>query len=312
MIAPRAPTATCENATMPAADPSRRYRILHLSDPHLTASGFDRDGVDAAGSLRRMLDACRSVESIDVVVVSGDIADDGSKDGCRAVLDAVGAFAAERDVPHVYTTGNHDDRLNFAAVLGSGHLSASGDDAALRVVDGPERAAMSMVDGMRIVTLDSLVPGRTPGLLDPDQLAWLREVLSVPAPDGTVIALHHPPIYVPDHPMQAVVLLNPTDLAEVVRGSDARIVLTGHRHHQLSGTLAGVPVWVTPGVVTRIDLTAPARLVRGVLGAGATVVDLGGPFSPLCHVLHARDPRAGEQVYLYDAETGTGVESEQP
>ena len=297
---------------MPTDETPRRYRILHLSDPHLTGSGIDMDGVDAAGSLRRMLDACRTVESIDVVVVSGDIADDGSKDGCRAVLDAVGAFAAERDVPHVYTTGNHDDRLSFAAVLGSGHLSPRGDDAALRVIDAPERAAMSMVDGLRIVSLDSLVPGRTPGMLDASQLAWLRDVLSVPAPDGTVIALHHPPIHVAGHAMQAAGLQNPTDLAEVLQGSDARIVLTGHLHHQLSGSLAGVPVWVTPGVVTRIDLTAPAPLVRGVLGAGASVVDLGGPFSPLCHVLHARDPRAGEQVYLYDAETGAVAESEQP
>lgn len=53
-----------------------------------------------------------------------------------------------------------------------------------------------------------------------------------------------------------------------------------------------------PGVVTRVDLTAPPAVVRAVRGAAATVVHLGGPSSPLFHLLHARDPRTGEQVYL--------------
>ena len=67
---------------------------------------------------------------------------------------------------------------------------------------------------------------------------------------------------------------------------------------------------MTPGIVTRIDTTAPPHLVRGVLGAAATVVDLGESTAPTFHVLHARDPRAGEQVYLYEAATGADVASE--
>ena len=40
--------------------------------------------------------------------------------------------------------------------------------------------------------------------------------------------------------------------------------------------------------------------MRAVKGAGATVVDLGGPFCPLSYVIQARDPQAGEQVYELD------------
>ena len=64
----------------------------------------------------------------------------------------------------------------------------------------------------------------------------------------------------------------------------------------LFGMFAGVPVWVTPGVVDRVDLTAPPQAVRSVRGASASIVDLGGPASPMVHLLHARDPRAGETV----------------
>jgi hypothetical protein len=106
------------------------------------------------------------------------------------------------------------------------------------------------------------------------------------------------------------VLQNIADLENVVRGTDVRVMLTGHLHFQLSGFLAGYPVWVTPGIVTRIDSTAPPHLVRGVLGSAATVVDLEDPTAPSFHLLNARDPRAGEEVYVYDARTGEDTAGE--
>ncbi|GIE77018.1 phosphohydrolase [Actinoplanes philippinensis] len=285
------------------------HRILHLSDPHMTGSGFDEDGVDAAGSLDRILRDARFVPDIDVVLVTGDIADDGSAEGCAAVLQRVGAFARERGVPHVYTTGNHDAREPFATVFGSAHRGADGADLG---ESGPDRSAVSEVGGLRIITLDSLVPGSVHGVVSEEQLAWLGRLLSRPAPAGSVVALHHPPIAIGTSPSMADVnLRNGGRLAEVLAGSDVRAVLCGHYHAQVSGFVSGIPVWVTPGVVTRIDLTAPSHLVRGVLGAGATVVDLGGPYSPMFHLLQARDPRAGEQVYLVDSRSGTDAPAEE-
>jgi hypothetical protein len=108
--------------------------------------------------------------------------------------------------------------------------------------------------------------------------------------------------------MAEVGLHRPEELMAVLAGTDVHVVLCGHYHLQLSGLMRGVPVWSTPGVVTRMDRTAPSHLMRGVLGAGASIIDLGGPASPLCHVVHARDPRAGEQVYLADPLTGADVE----
>jgi hypothetical protein len=47
-----------------------------------------------------------------------------------------------------------------------------------------------------------------------------------------------------------------------------------------------------------------------VKGAGASVVDLGGPYSPMIHTLHARDPDVGEQVYVVDPLSWTEVAEE--
>ncbi|MEV0901847.1 metallophosphoesterase [Actinoplanes sp. NPDC049802] len=280
-------------------------RILHLSDTHLTRSpGLDGDGVDTRESLRRILHDCAELPGLDAVVVTGDIADDGSREAYTDALGLIGAFARQRHIPAVFSTGNHDERAAFTAVLGTGHLDAEGQDrpdSRLDTADGA-RAAVTTVAGYRIVTLDSLVPGKGYGQISTAQLAWLRDVLAVPAPYGTVLAFHHPPVVVPGVTVQdALGLRNGPELADAISGTDVRLVLCGHFHLQVFGMLAGVPVWVTPGVVTRIDLTATPGTERAVKGASASLIDLGGPHSPVCHTLHARDPHAGRTAYEIDA-----------
>lgn len=288
------------------------HRILHLSDTHVTASGLDADGVDALGALDRILRDCRHLPGLDLVVVTGDIADDGSAEGCALVRDRVGRFAADRGIPHVYATGNHDRRPGFTAALGTGHFDARGADVG-QLLPGleDERAAVSMVGGLRVITLDSLVPGSPHGIVGRTQLDALRELLRHPAPAGTVLALHHPPVHTPTAPwMIELGLRNRDELAAAVDGTEVAAILCGHFHLQLTGQLGGATVCATPGVVTRVDLTAPPQVFRAVNGAGATVIDLGGPFSPSFHVLHARDPRVGNEVYVVDPDTWEAMDEE--
>jgi Icc protein len=274
-------------------------RILHLSDTHITAAtGPNRDGVDSRESLRRMLHDCGELPGLDAVVVSGDVADDGSPEAYADALDLIGAFARPRGIPAIFSTGNHDDRKPFTAVLGSGHPDPHSQfDSA-----GGERAAVTMVAGYRIITLDSLVPGKAYWEISAAQLEWLRGVLAEPAPYGSVLVFHHPPIVVPGVAVQrAFGLLGSAGLADAIRGTDVRLLLCGHFHLQLFGLLAGVPVWVTPGVVNRIDLTAAPGTERAARGASASLIDLGGEHSPVCHTLHARDPHAGQTAHDLDA-----------
>ncbi|MGW0943840.1 metallophosphoesterase family protein [Streptomyces sp. NPDC002623] len=273
-------------------------RIIHLSDTHIgRVDGPDGRRVDATDSLRLILHELRHQRDVDAVVVTGDLADDGSVEAYTTVRELVGAFARSLDAPVFYTTGNHDERSAFTKVLGNGHADA------VRDLPGTERAAVSTIGGWRIVTLDSLVPGKVYGRLGAGQLEWLRDVLSTPAEHGTVLAFHHPPIALGVSATQQVFgLRDPEGLAEAIRGSDVRAVLTGHFHLQLCGFLASVPVWVTPGVVNRIDLATAPGTERAVRGASASLVELGGATGPIFHTLHARDPRAHETVYELDEE----------
>ncbi|TCC25133.1 metallophosphoesterase family protein [Kribbella speibonae] len=284
-------------------------RILHLSDTHVSRTGPDEDGADGVSALCGLLHDVR--RDLDLVVVSGDIADDGSAAGCTTVRDLVGQFAAERGIPHVYCTGNHDRREGFTAALGHGHLGPDGAPIGRAAGIDEVIAAVSSVAGLRVITLDSLVPGKPYGVLGRDQLDWLAAELSTPAPAGSIVVLHHPPVWTDAVPYQrSAVLQEPEALGAVLANTDVQAVLCGHLHHQLTAQLANKPVWVTPGVITRIDLTAPAALVRGVLGAGATVVELGGPFGPMFHTLQARDPQSGTEAYVYDPEAGSHTTEE--
>jgi hypothetical protein len=104
---------------------------------------------------------------------------------------------------------------------------------------------------------------------------------------------------------------NAAELGAVIAGTDVQALLCGHFHLQFTGSLNGVPVWVTPGIVTRADLTSPASVLRVVKGAGASVVELGGPYSPMFHTLRARDPEAGAVVYRLNLETGENVSADE-
>ena len=162
-------------------------RILHLSDCHLPRDdGPDADGVDARATLEQLLHDCRHLPGVDLVVVSGDVADDGSPEGYRDARALVAGFAREREVPAVFCTGNHDDRDAFAVALVSGHLAHRGRDTGRLLTSGSgQRAAVSHAAGYRIITLDSLVPGQVHGRVDPAQLTWAREALATPYGDGS-------------------------------------------------------------------------------------------------------------------------------
>ena len=280
-------------------------RILHLSDPHLPRRpGVDRDGVDARATLAGLLHDCRHLRGVGLVLVTGDIADDGSAEGCRDVRELVGAYAVERGAAQAYAVGNHDDRSTFAEQFGHGHRDGSGQATGTVLTDDGSCGGLSVVAGLRVITLDSLVPGAVHGLVSQAQLDALQSVLATPAPAGSVVALHHPPIALDRPPFPRANLRNADALAEALRESDVRAVLCGHNHAQIFGLLAGIPVCVTPGTVTRLDLTTPPGLERAVQGAAATVVDLVDGETPTFHTVHSRSAETGRVVYLVDATTG--------
>ncbi len=170
---------------LPAPPSSRQptHTIVQLSDAHVLADGHLFDRVDACERVQRSFDLIAAVGCApDVLVLSGDVADRGEPLAyarLRAVLDAgLHRLGAQLLV----VPGNHDDVAQLRAYL-LGRAPANGPlDTVIEV------------EGLRVIGMDSSVPGVDYGELDGAQLDALAAELARPAAEGTILVVHHPPI----------------------------------------------------------------------------------------------------------------------
>lgn len=234
--------------------PAPRRTLVHLSDTHLLAGNAALGGrYDTARNLARALDA---VEALDVrpdaIVVTGDLTDLGEPDAYRALRDAVEPVAERIGAPVVWVAGNHDERPAMRHEL----LGLAPDEEPVTGVWD--------LGGLRLIALDTTVPGWHHGDLDDAQLRWLRAELAAPAPLGTILAMHHPPL--PSHiPFFDILeLRDQTRLADAIADADVRVILAGHLHYSTHGTFAGVPVSVAAATCYTMNLARPAVEVNGM------------------------------------------------
>ncbi|SFC59672.1 3',5'-cyclic AMP phosphodiesterase CpdA [Nocardioides terrae] len=239
--------------------PDPVHTVAHLSDTHLLADGKRQyDVVDPERGLLLALERIARIRPVpDAIVVTGDLADLGEPAAYARVKELVEPAAAAIGAQVVWVMGNHDERLAYSKELFGAATDTSQD-------------AVHDVGGLRIVSLDSSVPGYHHGELSAEQLAWLGEVLATPAPHGTLLALHHPPVPTPMVPAEAVLeLADQHLLADVLRGSDVRSILAGHLHFSTYSTFAGIPVSVASASCYTLDPAPTSALLRGVDGGGA-------------------------------------------
>lgn len=246
-------------STHAAEHPRPDHFLLHISDTHLLAGGgrlYDR--VPSEEHLRRLFAEFEgSGARPDAIVFTGDLADRGEPDAYRRLREIVDPVAAELGARVVWVMGNHDERRAFR----TGLLDEPASDAP---VD-----AVTHVGGLRIITLDSTVRGHHHGRVRAEQRDWLRAVLATPAPDGTILAMHHPPVPSVLDLAASVELRDQAELADALVGSDVRAILAGHLHYSSTATFAGIPVSVASATCYTQDLNVPVGGTRGRDGARA-------------------------------------------
>jgi len=233
------------------------HYLLHLSDTHLMPGSDPLYGsVDADGNLRRLAEGFeKSGSRPEAIIFTGDLADKGDLAAYEKLRDIVEPFAARLGAEIIWCMGNHDDRDAFRRGL----LDEDGGYTPIdRVHD---------VNGLRVIVLDSSVPGFHHGEISPEQLDWLADVLATPAPHGTILALHHPPIPAVLDLATTVELRDQQRLAEVLRGSDVRSILAGHLHYSTAATFAGIPVSVASATCYSQDLSVEVGGTRAQNGA---------------------------------------------
>ncbi|KQZ23644.1 hypothetical protein ASD43_04170 [Microbacterium sp. Root553] len=257
------------------------HTFVHISDTHLPGerSPLYGSGADADANLASVLS--RLVSSglrPDALLFTGDLADRGDASSYRRLRAMVEPAVAALGCEVVWAMGNHDERGAMRAELGladetpvSGTVGRSSDTDASGDGSAPDAAGagsdpvveVRWFGEMRVIVLDSTVPGEHWGRVDEQQLSWLSAELSEPAPEGSLLMIHHPPLPTVLDLAVTVELREQAALAAVLEGSDVRGILSGHVHHPSFGTFAGIPVAAASSSAYGQDLAQPVGATRG-------------------------------------------------
>ena len=242
---------------------SNAFRVGQLSDTHFLEPGVEPQGThayDTSEAFDAVLAHLAEQDELDLIVVTGDIADHG-----RPEQYEIAAAAFERlPVPVHACPGNHD----FDDPLRAGFEAA--DVHTPRVTQhGPwtfaylDSNAGGFVDGGDGRLVDPAGEERLHGngTLGEAEAEWLRQLVADHDGEHVFVWLHHPPHS--DVPLSRDDAYNAEWTALAGHLSDVRGFGAGHTHVPSTYSFADRPVFVAPSLKNNFDLEASTWLPPG-------------------------------------------------
>lgn len=213
--------------------------ILQISDTHITTANrlvSERLATDdlLEHLVRRLSSARAQWGTLDAIVATGDISDDGSEESYARFKSII----APLNLPVFVIPGNHDAREPLRqAFRKDGYLPDS----------GPLNWHQKIGD-VHVIGLDTLVEGKGLGRLLPESLHFLETTLSNLEHQPVLVTLHHPPFKCGIAFMDAIGLENMADFEHIIHAAQADIrIACGHIHNMMVASVGG-----------RVALTSPA------------------------------------------------------
>ena len=262
------------------------FLVCQISDLHIKLPGkLSYRVVDCAAMLERCVEeVLRLPQRPEVVILTGDLVDSGK----REEYDYLRKLLAPLRMPIYLIPGNHDEREALR--------EAFADHAYLRQWQPFVQYAIEDWP-LRIVAIDTVIPGEGGGRLDAERLAWLETTLSAEKLKPTLLIMHHPPFPTLIGHMDKIGLQGSEDLERVIaRHPQVERVLCGHLHRPIqfrfAGTIAStspspahqVALNLAPDAASAFKMEPPAfqlhawRKGVGVVSHTAYIGDFAGPF----------------------------------
>jgi 3',5'-cyclic-AMP phosphodiesterase len=217
--------------------------VAHITDTHIATPGkLPYGAVDTASSLKRAVAALgRVLPSPDVTVITGDLVDGGNPEEYAYLR----TLLAPLRMPIFVIPGNHDARGPLRdAFITEGYFPRQGFLNYV-VEDFP----------LRIVGLDTLVPGENGGALCNDRLRWIDDTLATAPGRPTLILMHHPPFATGIVPMDRMGLAGGADFAEIIRRHpQVERICCGHVHRPIDRRFAGTIAGTAPSTAHQVAL----------------------------------------------------------
>jgi 3',5'-cyclic AMP phosphodiesterase CpdA len=238
--------------------------VAQITDPHILARGklfhsphraIPPDASPAYSRIDTGLYLRRAVATLnglgprpDIIVLTGDLTDHGNPEEYAHLREILAAAA----MPVYAIPGNHDSREALrAAFIPDGYLPRDGF-LHYAIEDG----------ALRLVALDTNVPGHHHGELCAERLAWLDRTLAADPGRPTLVLMHHPPFMTGIEHMDRAGLRDiPAFAAVIARHGQVERILCGHLHRTIDRRFAGTIAGTAPATAHQLllDLTPGSR-----------------------------------------------------
>jgi 3',5'-cyclic AMP phosphodiesterase CpdA len=217
--------------------------LVQLTDLHVRPKGVAAYRVADTNMLtERALRAVASLRPVpDAVVISGDLTDCGLATEYALLGELLKRYLK---MPVYVIPGNHDRREKLIEGLpGYGKMT-----------DGFVQYAVENLP-VRLVMLDSVVPGAGHGELCAARLAFLDRILAEQPDKPTMVVLHHPPFVCGIGHMDGINLRDAGAFAAVIgRHRQVQRIISGHHHRPVFSAVGQAIVSISPSVAHQVEL----------------------------------------------------------
>jgi 3',5'-cyclic-AMP phosphodiesterase len=218
--------------------------IAQISDLHVRPEDSLAYGrVDTATFLARAVDHLRRLEPRpDLVLTTGDLVDGGGREEYRHLR----RLLAPLPMPVYLVAGNHDDRAALVDEFSDHRYLPRSGEFLHYVFDAGD---------LRVVVMDTVIPGKVGGEVCDQRLGWLSARLTEAPRRPTVVVMHHPPFstgieFMDDYGFDGGAPLG----ALIARHDNVEAMLAGHLHRRISVRWHGTVVTTAPSTAHQVAL----------------------------------------------------------
>ncbi len=219
--------------------------LAQLTDLHVRPHGMAAMRVCETNMLtERALRAAHAFRpKADAVLITGDLAANGLDTEYQQLA---AMLRRTIDAPVYVIPGNHDRREGIKSELS--HLPG--------VTEHAEFIQYCVDDlPVRLVLLDTLVPGAAHGELCANRLAWLDAALAAAPHKPTIVAMHHPPFLCGIRHMDRIILRDPEAFVAIIaKHRQVQRILCGHHHRTITMPIAHTIASIAPSVAHQVEL----------------------------------------------------------
>ncbi|MFC6464399.1 metallophosphoesterase family protein [Marinilactibacillus sp. GCM10026970] len=214
--------------------------IVHISDIHFRKT-YEQSSEGYKGMLANMqsplipltecLEEIRNKQEIDLLIISGDLTDDGEAEDYRFLKKAIRKIIGDTKV--IVTLGNHDIKRQFR----EGWLNESPSDEPYNFIE--------TFEDFHVISFDSAVYENSNGHVSDNQLKWLDQALERTQDKPVMLVTHH---HLIEQQSSIPSLPEGKQVLERLQGNNTLCILSGHTHHAYKTKVENVPYFTVVGM----------------------------------------------------------------